>query len=87
MLKLGLAAWLTATSVCAWEHVAPSELETRIKSHDAVVAACKSFLGFLELSWLAESKLILTTLLPVVAVQYHSSPPVLRGSRNHYSGH
>ncbi|KAK7935432.1 hypothetical protein PG985_000927 [Apiospora marii] len=42
MLKLGLAAWLAATGVCAWEHVAPSDLETSIKSHGAVVVACES---------------------------------------------
>lgn len=44
MLKLGLAAWLAATSAYAWEHVAPSDLETSIKSHDSVVVACEYFL-------------------------------------------
>ncbi|KAK6850188.1 hypothetical protein PG995_014021 [Apiospora arundinis] len=55
MLKLGLAAWLAATSAYAWEHVAPSDLETSIKSHDSVVVAFVAPSGdkskALELEW------------------------------------
>ncbi|KAK8058974.1 hypothetical protein PG994_009422 [Apiospora phragmitis] len=51
MLKLGLAAWLAATSVCAWDHVAPSDLESSIKSHDVVVVACEEKSTALELEW------------------------------------
>ncbi|KAK8136638.1 hypothetical protein PG984_004578 [Apiospora sp. TS-2023a] len=51
MLKLGLAAWLAAANVYAWEHVAPSDLDTSIKSHDAVVVACEDKSKALELEW------------------------------------